>query len=284
MKVVLVSDFSIYHNPGGAQRSNHIVIEEGVSRGHTVRSINYDYCSSSFKDTYDVVISSNLEVLSKVNPDLVVSLTKMDNHVRLEHDSNLYWNDNFRKMFWNSCKVSFFLTKFHHSFFLEKYGDIFNNVKIVPDPISSDFFDMNTQRTDEIGYVGFMHYLKGTENFIEYVSNNADKKFLVAGWGNESYINKLSGFDNVEMLGTIDHKDMPKFYNRIGALYYNPVCNEPFCRAVGEAIMCGTKIIGDSKKIGSLEMYKNNPESFNSKCINAASDFWRILEKEVESW
>lgn len=284
MRVLLVSDFSIHHNPGGAQRSNHIIIEEGTKRGHIVRSINYDYCSSSFKDSYDVVISSNLEVLSKVNPDLVINLTKMENHVRLEHDSNLYWNDDFRKIFWKSCKVSFFLTEFHHSFFIEKYGNIFNNVKIVPDPISSEFFDMSLQRTDEIGYVGFMHYLKGTENFIDYVSNNADKSFLVAGWGNESYINKLSEFDNVEMTGTIDHADMPKFYNRIGALYYNPVCNEPFCRAVGEAIMCGTKIIGESKRIGSLEMYNNDTESFSSKCINAASDFWKILEKEVESW
>jgi glycosyltransferase involved in cell wall biosynthesis len=284
MKVLLISDFGIEHTPGGAQRSNQLIIEEGIKRGHKIHKLHYDSRLSPLLDEYDVVISSNLEVFSRVNQDLVINLTKLENHVRLEHDSNLYWNDSFREIFWKSCRVSFFLTEFHHSFFLEKYGNIFNNVKIVPDPIGEDFFDMGLQRTDEIGYVGFMHYLKGTDNFIEYVLNNPDKKFLIAGWGNESYMSKLSKFDNVEMLGKIEHEDMPKFYNRVVAIYYNPICNEPFCRAVGEAIMCGTEVIGGSSSIGSLEMYRHDPVLFRSKCINAAIDFWRILEKEVASW
>lgn len=284
MRVLLVSDFNIDQNPGGAQRSNHIIMEEGIRRGHDIRMINYDYRSSSFKDSYDVVISSNLEVLSQVNQNLVIGLTEIDNHVRLEHDSNLYFNDEFRKIFWKSCKVSFFLTGFHYSFFLEKYGNIFNNVKLVPDPITTDFFDRLNKRSDEIGYVGFMHYLKGTDNFIKYAKENKDKQFIVAGWGSKNYIDQLNELSNVELLGKIDYKDMPNFYNRISSLYYNPICNEPFCRAVGEAILCGAKIIGDSKCIGSFEMYKNDPFSFRSKCINAAKDFWKVLEKEVASW
>jgi glycosyltransferase involved in cell wall biosynthesis len=279
MKVLLISDFGIEHNPGGAQRSNQIIIKEGQSRGHVVRSFHYDSNFSVLLDSYDFVISSNLEIISRVYPKLVESIPTLNNHIRLEHDSNLYWSNDFRKIFWQSCIKSFFLTEFHFSFFKDLYGDIFRNVVIIPDPIDSAFYDMKLDRSDSIGYIGFFHELKGTANFIEFARVNKNKRFLVAGWGSEQWEKAIKSLNNVEFLGKIDHGEMPIFYNTISSLYYNPVCNEPFCRSVGEALMCGTKIIGDSNKIGSLEMFKSD-NMFREKCINAAKDFWKVMEKQ----
>ena len=282
MKILLISDFGLYHTPGGAQRSNQIIVDEGISKGHDIKCFHYDSEVRLLEEKYDIVISSNLETISNRYPRLVESIPSLDNHVRLEHDSNLYWNNDFRKHFWGSCKLSFFLTKFHHDFFVEMYGDIFPNVRIVPDPIDSSFKDLKLDRTDKIGYVGFMHYLKGTDNFIDYVDQNKDKKFVVAGWGSEEYVNKIKDRENIEFLGKINHDQMLEFYNRIDSLYYNPVCNEPFCRAVGEALMCGTKIVGGSNRVGSLHMF-NEDDNFKDKCINAAANFWSIIENDFDS-
>ena len=83
---------------------------------------------------------------------------------------------------------------------------------------------------------------------------------------------------NVNFLGKIDYVDMVQLYNSHKQMYYKPEFDEPFCRAVGEALMCGVKIIGDSDKIGSLHMLEEDPVNFASKCNHAAKTFWEILE------
>ena len=142
MKILLISDFGIDHTPGGAQRSNQIIVDKGIAKGYDIKCFHYDSDTRVLEEDYDVVISSNLEVISNRYPDLVKSIPSLSNHVRLEHDSNLYWDNEFRKYFLGSCKLSFFLTQFHYDFFVEMYGDIFPNVRIVPDPIDSSFKDL----------------------------------------------------------------------------------------------------------------------------------------------
>ena len=103
---------------------------------------------------------------------------------------------------------------------------------------------------------------------------------MVAGWGSEEYLNKIKDRENIEFLGKINHDQMLEFYNTIESLYYNPVCNEPFCRAVGEALMCGTTIVGGSDRIGSLHMFNEDPD-FRDKCINAVTDFWKTIDENI---
>jgi len=280
MDVLIISDFGLHHTLGGAQRSNQIIIDEGNIRGHNISCFHYDSHVSVLQQGYDVVISSNLEIISSRYPKLVQNIPNLDNHVRLEHDSNLYWTNEFRKHFWKSCKISFFLTKFHHEFFVRMYGDFFQNIKIVPDPIDKSFYDMKLERSNKIGYIGFMHQLKGTNNFLKYAKQNPDKEFIVAAWGAKEWLECINELKNVEFIGKLNHDQMPLFYNTIDSLYYNPICNEPFCRSVGEALMCGTKIIGGSDRIGSLKMYQSDQDTFREKCINAANNFWEILEDE----
>jgi glycosyltransferase involved in cell wall biosynthesis len=279
MKVLLVSDFGIKHSVGGAQRSNQIILDEGIQRGHDISIYHYDTDQSVLWDTYDIVISSNLEVLSRTNPMILQYCATSDNHVRLEHDFCRYLDNNIRRYLYTSCKKTFFLTNYHYRKFVEYYGNYFVNVEIVPDPINMHrFYNMELERKDDILYVGFMHPLKGTDNFISYVNNNPGNSFTVAGWGDNRYEDFMRHRSNVNFLGKIDYADMMQLYNTHEQMYYKPEFDEPFCRAVGEALMCGVSIIGDSDKIGSLHMLKEDPVNFADKCNRASETFWEILE------
>ena len=279
MKILLVSDFGIRHSLGGAQRSNQLILDEGIERGHDISIYHYDTDQSVLWDNYDLVISSNLEIISRTNPMILQYCVTSPNHVRLEHDFCRYLDNNIREYLYTSCVKTFFLTNYHYKKFVEYYGDYFENVEIVPDPISKHrFYDMGLERKDDILYVGFMHPLKGTDNFINYVINNTDKTFTVAGWGDSRYEDFMKSASNVNFFGKIDYADMVQLYNSHKQMYYNPDFDEPFCRAVGEALMCGVDIIGDSNKIGSLYMYQDDPASFADQCDNAAKTFWEILE------
>jgi len=279
MKVLLVSDFGIHHSLGGAQRSNQLILDEGIQRGHDISVYHYDTDQSVLWDTYDIVISSNLEVLSRTNPMILQYCATSDNHVRLEHDFCRYLDNNIRRYLYTSCKKTFFLTNYHYRKFVEYYGNYFVNVEIVPDPINMHrFYNMELERKDDILYVGFMHPLKGTDNFISYVNNNPGNSFTVAGWGDNRYEDFMRHRSNVNFLGKIDYADMMQLYNTHKQMYYKPEFDEPFCRAVGEALMCGVSIIGDSDKIGSLHMLKEDPVNFADKCNRASETFWEILE------
>lgn len=279
MKVLFISDFGIHHNSGGAQRSNQIIIDKGIERGHNISIYHYDSTQVILLDNYDIVISSNLEVISQTNPMLIQYCATADKHVRLEHDFCRYLDNNIRKYLYSSCIKTFFLTNYHYKKFIEYYGDYFVNVEIVPDPIDMNkFYNLGLQRSKDILYIGFMHPLKGTDNFINYVNNNPDKNFKVAGWGDKRYEDFMRNTSNIKFIGKIDHSKMPELYNTHTQMYYKPEFDEPFCRAVGEALMCGVDIIGGSDKIGSLHMIKEDPINFASKCNNAAKNFWEILE------
>lgn len=279
MKILFISDFGVHHNLGGAQRSNKIIIDEGIKREHDISIYHYDSIQTVLWDNYDIVISSNLEVISKTNPMLIQFCATANKHVRLEHDFCRYLDNNIRQYLYSSCKKTFFLTNYHYKKFVEYYGDYFVNVEIVPDPIDmNEFYNMNLVRNTDILYIGFMHPLKGTENFINYVNNNPDKKFKVAGWGDKRYEDFMKNNSSIQFLGKIDHIKMAELYNTHMQMYYNPEFDEPFCRSVGEALMCGVEVIGNSDKIGSLHMMQEDPVNFASKCNYAAQSFWEILE------
>ena len=122
MNILFVSDFGLQHTPGGAQRSNAIIVEEGRRRGHTVVEVFFDSKPELINYGYDVVISSNLETMSQKYGNIVDFFNGCDNHVRLEHDANRYLTQNARKKLWENCRISFFLTNFHKQMFLQNYG------------------------------------------------------------------------------------------------------------------------------------------------------------------
>lgn len=280
MRVLLISDYCLTHTPGGAQRSNEIIMEEGRRRGHSISEYNYDSDQKMLGHPYEVVISSNLETISRTSPAIIPWIISQQNHVRLEHDANRYLPSEIRRNLFASCKKTFFLSNFHHSQFVKDYGDYFVNVEIVPDPIDLETFkDFKQNREDKILYVGFMHPFKGTDDFFSYALENPDLSFVVAGWANEErYMRNCQTFSNIEMLGKAAYEEMPNLYNRYATLFYKPSKYEPFCRSVAEALFCGIKVQSNNL-VGSLHFLEEvGHDEFVSQCNRAPETFWEKVE------
>lgn len=281
MKILWISDYSIKHNKGGAQRSDDILIKKGKEIGHEIQEFHYDSELKVLEEKYDHVISSNLDAISRLFPAIVNWLGNLENHSRLEHDKNSYLTLEMRKLLFSKCQNTFFLTEYHHNLFLRMYGNIFRNVSIVSDPIDPDvFFDKKTRREDKILTVGFMHYLKGSPNFYEFALENPNKKFVVAGWGSPMYEHLAKTIPNVEFLGKLEHEKMPEIYNEYTDFFYHPNIEEPFCRSVGEAALCGMKLAIAEDRIGAAqEIRKGGLDNFRNSCKEASNIFWQRIGK-----
>ena len=279
MKVLWVSDYTLKHSQGGAQRSNNLIIEEGKKRGHQILEFSVDSPDNLLTPDYDLMVSSNLEALSKKDR-FVEWLTTFPKHVSVEHDSNRYLDDDSRRSLFKSCIKAFFLSNFHLQQFIDSYGDYFQNAEIIPDPIDPDtFFDKGQERENKILYVGFMHQLKGTNELFSYAVENSDSDFVVAGWTNEyHFVQTCENMPNIEFLGTVPFSEMPNLYNKYKTMFYKPTFYEPYCRAVAEAISCGMDVIGNDL-IGCLHhMNEVGKEEMVSQCARAPEIFWESVE------
>jgi glycosyltransferase involved in cell wall biosynthesis len=284
MKVLFISDFSLKHTIGGAQRSNDIVCKKGLDLGYEITMLHIDVPHEEILNKkYDIVISSNMEAFSTHKKEVLEYCCDVDNHYRLEHDMCRYLENDVREKLFGNCVKTFFLTEYHINKFVENYGNIFKNVVIVPDPIKKNiFYDYNKERSNEILYAGFMHPYKGTNNFLDFTVKNQDKNFVVVGWGDQKYIDFMNQRKNIRFFGSAHYETMPQIYNKFKYMYYNPVIDEPFCRSVGEAIMCGMEILGDSKKIGCVHSYKKHGrKKFIEDCNNADKIFWETIECQL---
>ena len=278
-KILWLSDYDLDQAPGGAQRSDKIIIDKGKLLGFNILKVNHETFGKHINiHDYDVLVTSNVCAVFQKNLWILDEITKHKYHVRIEHDSNDYLSQEDRIKLFSFCKKTFFLTDYHFNFFQQLYGNIFKNVEIVPDPIETDkFYDYKEQRQDKILYVGYMHPLKGTSNFFELALRNPDTKYVVAGWSDYQTYNFLSvNVPNIEHLGLIKYEEMPEIYNKYKTIYYEPNLREPFCRSVAEAITCGMSIMtGSQSKIGCLhDIKKYGIEKFKENCKNASVDFW----------
>ena len=75
----------------------------------------------------------------------------------------------------------------------------------------------------------------------------------------------------------LDKEQVAKVFQQSNAVFHSPIVNEPFCRMIAEAILCGVEeIIGSPNKIGScLEFQKVGYNEFSNSCENAANKFWQ---------
>jgi hypothetical protein len=280
MKVLWIADYGLHHSIGGAQRSDNFLTEEGQNRGHSISFLYHDSDRHVLDNEYDVVVSANLEALFK-DSRVFDYLTDHPRHVRVEHDSNSYLPSRMRQDLFGSTQIAFFLCDYHHEQFRDMY-DIDNYLKKVVycydyiDP--KQFYDHQKPRENSTLYVGFLHVLKGTMNFFDEVLQNPDKKYVIAGWGSPHLERVARSFKNLEWLGKVDYEDMPKLYNKYQKLYYHPEKFEPFCRSVGEAILCGMDL-DVSDNIGAKHILDEvGKEAMSQGCAEAPKVFWDNVE------
>ena len=70
---------------------------------------------------------------------------------------------------------------------------------------------------------------------------------------------------------------MPILYNKYKTMYYHPQKFEPFCRSVGEAILCGMET-DTSENIGAVADHRIlGIEQMRENCNNSPSKWWSIV-------
>ena len=284
MKDILwVADFGLKHNSGGAQRTDSFMLNELRASGFSVTEFNHDGNPEVFNRSYDIVVSGNLEVLSR-SPDIMNYLIRHPNHIRFEHDSNSYLKNDQRKMLFGSTKKNIFLSDFHHSTFVELYGDIFPNATVCVSPIDTSKF-CNTgwtvgefqSRIKGTLSIGFMHNLKGTQRFFAEALRNRDKDFYYAGWGDPFYTRSLNAIPNIKNLGKVEYEKIPELLNSYTDFFYHPLKFEPFCRSVAEAILCGMHV-DCGENVGSLHHFRKvGKDQFIKDCKDSPKRFVELV-------
>jgi|TARA_R110002020_G_scaffold211170_2_gene417417 glycosyltransferase involved in cell wall biosynthesis len=282
MKTLFISDFTLDQRSGGAQVSNDLIIKKGRQLGYDITEHTHSSSITDFFHSYDLVINSNLEAISKISPEKLNYISKFPNSVRLEHDSCSYLDNEKRKNLFTNCKKTFFLSEFHYSFFKDLYGDYFKNIEIVYDPINTNLFrKIETQKVYDVVYCGYIHPLKGVNNLINFSRNNPDRHISVFGWGDTNVESVFEKENNIDFKGAKKYEEVASVFQQAKAVFHSPIVNEPFCRMVGEAILCGVEeIIGEKNKIGSyLEFQKVGYDKFKEGCEKAAETFWSKIKE-----
>jgi len=284
MRVLFVSDFTLQDGDGGAQVSNKILIDKGRELGYEIKEHNYRSSATDFLSSYDLVINSNLEVINKISPEKIPLILRMPNSVRLEHDSCRYLSNDIRKQLFSNAKKNFFLSQYHLEFFQNLYGDYFHDVEINYDPIDTSIFTKSEEKKEyDVVYCGYLHLLKGLNNLINFAKQNPDRRIDVFGWAAKgiSVDFIFKGIKNITHHGLLDHHEVAEVFKKSKSLFHSPIVNEPFCRMVGEALLCGVdEVIGNPSKIGSyLEFQKVGYDLFRKNCQSAASKFWSSVNE-----
>jgi len=282
MKILFISDFNINQDSGGAQVSNDIIINKGLELGYNITQYNYDSSPINLIYNYDLIISSNLNILCRNQPNIFNFIINHHNHIRIEHDSCIYLNNNDRKSLFESSKINFFLSDFHIEFFTKEYGNYFKNVEIVYDPIDTNLFNNNnnTEKIYDIVYCGYLSELKGYKNLIKFCNENPERKIDIFGWAeHNSIIQELSLIKNITIHDKLKHNKISNIFKKSNYIYHYPILNEPFCRMASEALLCGCKFIGNESKIGGVQEYiKQGEEKFKQNCQNASNLFWQKIK------
>ena len=161
------------------------------------------------------------------------------------------------------------------------YGNYFKNVEIVYDPIDTSIFKKSQdEKIYDVVYCGYLHKLKGVNNLISFAKQNPNRKVSIFGWGDRDYTPLFDKVENIEFLGNKPHEEIAKILQQSKALFHYPIVNEPFCRMVAEALLCGVEeIIGDTERIGAyLEFQEVGYDNFKNGCENAAENFWSKIK------
>ena len=216
MKVLFISDFNLKHNSGGAQVSNDAIIKKGLDLGYEITLHNYDSSSINLIYNYDILISSNLELISQTSKYLFDFILNHPNHIRLEHDSCSYLNREDKKALFESSKINCFLSEFHLNFFQQECGDIFGQTAIIYDPIDhSVFYNNNSDRIYDVVYCGFLHKLKGVYNLINFSKENPNRNIDIFGWSqNDKIVDEILMLPNVRIHKKLHHQEIADIFRK----------------------------------------------------------------------
>lgn len=273
MRILWIADYSVKEHKGGAQQTNDVMIQAGRKLGHSISLYTGGSLPKSF-DRYDIIILNNITKYEKAQIKALVDTGKC---IRYEHD---YWvAENYPELY-KDIKHTIFLSPLHKTIAEEKVKYKINNSSLVPSPIDSSLFQLGEEKEKgTVLWVGNICKEKGSDGFIEFVENNPNYSFYIAGWGAE--VEPIEDLDNVKFLGELELKDLVKEYQRCEYFYHRPLWNEPFGRSVIEAYLCGCNLlVSDNVGAISWDWDFSNYDLIQKK-TQSQSNFWKVVKNAI---
>lgn len=253
--------------------SYNLFIKKKIER--IIKVVNPDIVHTNNVSGFSISI---WDVVSKLNIKLVHTLR--DYHLLCPKVTMYNGNNNCESQCL-SCKIFSIPKKSTSSkvdavvgiseFILEKHltNNYFKNSiinTVIGNEVTVNVEPSKTIDTNRIvfGFIGQINKSKGVEILLDTFSKlnkNKNWKLLIAGKGNENYINNLKtiyGNYNIEFIGVVNSSF---FYSKIDILVVPSLWNEPFGRVVVEGIKHNKYVLASARG-GIIELLKNE-DTFN---------------------
>lgn len=275
-KVLWLTDHTVEDVPaGGAEITDSYVIKAGRQLGFDIDVIRPCNLRSNRLDRSDLVIFSNCYKFAEAARNRIME-TKP--YIVYSHDSGR-WAHVLKAHpdMMKNALATIFLSPLHKACF-NKFLVGAKNVLLVPPYIPYTFHDKGLSRLNKIMFVGNIHDGKGIPAIIDYAKNNPDMIFdFYFKRHSDSLRSQLRQLKNCNLKGYVPKEEIYYNYNRYKYFIHIPKHSESFGRAVGEAFLCGCKLIVNNR-VGALS-YNWDYKTFRQKTSQSHFTFWENLTK-----
>jgi len=263
---------------GGAEITDSHIIRAGKEIGYDITVCQSKFLRSDTLKSSDLVVFSNCYDVYKSVRDKIMT-TK--DYIVYSHDSGR-WKSVLKEnpLMMKESLINIFLSPLHRDCFKKELYHRKDSLLVCPH-LDINFFDRGEDRVNRIMFAGNVHEGKGVLSIIEFAKSNPDINIDFYCHRASSHLKiRLKALKNCHLKGHIPQNKMTDYYNKYKYFIHIPECSEAFGRAVGEAILCGCKVIANNR-IGALS-YDWDYETLRQNTLYAHYYFWNELQKRLK--
>jgi glycosyltransferase involved in cell wall biosynthesis len=275
-RILWLTDYTVAEvSAGGAEITDSYVIQAGKQLGYDIQVCRPCDLRSNVLDKSDLVIFSNCYEFPQPARQRIMAEKP---YVVYSHDSGrwirvLEKNQDMIK----NAEAAVFLSPLHRDCF-KKFISEEDNILLVPPHIPYTFYDNGQKRVNKIMFVGNIHQGKGVDDIINYAKKHPELIFDFYYKRNCGILlRQLRALKNCNLIGYVPKEGIYNNYNKYAYFIHIPVHQESFGRAVGEAYLCGCKLIVN-ERVGAMS-YGWDYKTFREKTMRAHFLFWEELGK-----
>jgi len=275
MNIGWIVDFTIKEIPtGGAELTDSFVIKAGRDLGFNIEIIRPDTFSSL--DKYDLLVVSNNYSFNNEQRNLIC---QHKNFICYNHDAGNWLRvaKSFPQLL-KKAKLNIFLSPLHRrqfqAFTMQDYIDI-------PPHFPFYFTDYGIPRNGRAVYAGNIHEGKGLWEIVKFAEQYPE--IIIDFYykrASHSILEKLKRLSNCNLCGFVPHEKMAEIYNKYTYLIHLPLCIDAYCRMVGEAFLCGCKLILNNRVGAKSFSWFGDYRKMRKYTLNSHYYFWEVLKKK----
>ena len=285
MKVAILNDLPLFGGLGsGAELSTEQMMKEGWRRGHTVTPFT-NQTMGDLSD-YDVVVLKNVVTFGDRPLAIKEKIVNWPSDYtfckwRLFYKQAAICKPcaqvkRYESLFQN-CELNIFLSPLHKRAYEHVYPDMQESI-CIPSPIDTRRFvpDEKTERRPGMAVaVNSLLPFKGVNNVLAYAAAHPELHFAFYG---AKVDGPLKMPHNTEYCGMVPNHKLPEVLSQFEFFVHLPETPMPFDRTVGEAYLCGCKLMVNNLVGATSFDWWTDRETVRTHLAGAAGQIWDELE------